>query len=256
MAFSYNDWGYEEPYVPSGTENPAYLIFNDSIIQSSSASPRWSTVRITVENSEVRRGFRSRPLWNLSLGGCLLNPEQYEELLAFQMFNEGMLKEFLCRNSKQYLFETFSGQPSLIGIGDGTTADFQLRKERKIQGRVMYETIKYPKWHYPPLLDFNGMPWLTNDIMPDISVYVGGDGGGLNKGVKVSNLFGFEANVNTGMIHLNTPPAEGQRIEAYGGYFHLMICNQDEIPVKLSGPNFQIDSGVSFSEPVYEAISL
>ena len=245
---NYDNWQLAQAEAVNGYDNPDFLVFNDSIIGESSGSPRWSNVRIANENSEVRRKFRSRPLWQLDLSNLLLSEKQYEELLAFQWVNEGMAKEFLCRNARQYLFEDSNGNPSLIGTVSGDpNQEFQLRKERKIQSRTTYETIRYPKWYYKPLLDINGRPWL---VMPDTEIWVGGDGTVSNKGQLVSGSSLFEMDRNSGKFALGQEFPNGRNVYAYGGYFTLMICTEDDIPVKLKGSQFQISNGVKFTEPI------
>jgi hypothetical protein len=244
------EWEEEEPVIDYGDYNPLFQIFNDSSIGESAGSPRWSTVRMGTEISEVRRAFRSRPQWILNLSNVTLSPEQYEELLAFQFINEGMLHDFLCRNSRQCMFETFGGKPSLQGFtGDNEDNIFQLRKERKNQGRTRYESIRYPNWKYPRMLDMNGRPWT---VLPEIQIYVGGDGTGRlgHRGTLVSEMKGFDVEINGGQIQLPPSIPDGLRVDAYGGYLMRMVCNQDEIPVKLVSGIFKIDNGVTFSEVI------
>lgn len=233
------------------TWNDNYLIFNDSIIEESNGSPRWSSIRMASENDEVRRKFRSRPLWNLDIGNLWLTAPQYEELLAFQWLIEGMVNPFLVRNVRNCLFQDAKGRPALIGVSDGEsdpgssgTSVYRLQKTRPLQNRITVEYIQFPNIDYPALLDMNGREWA---ILPKLEIWTGGDGSGINRGTLVpyANL---EVDRNNGLVQIPTPPT-GNRIEAYGGFYTLMVCNEDEIPVKPDGGGFKIERGVTFSEP-------
>lgn len=232
-------------YLISKKWNDMYLIFNDSTIQESSGSPRWSTVRIVNEIAEVRKPFRSQPLWTIDLSNLQLTPAQYEELLAFQWQIEGMLNPFLIRNVRNCRFESFDGRGQLLGMGDGIQSTFQLKKTRPIQGRTSSEIIRYPNWDYPPLRDWNGNVWA---VSPEVQLYVGGDGTGQNKGDMVPRA-AMTVDRNTGFVTIPTPD-EDAPIWAYGGFFTLVVANEDEIPVKPVRNLFRVDKGVTFSEPI------
>jgi hypothetical protein len=241
-------WEVDVAPINVGMNNPKFLIFNDSCISESSGSPRWANVRLANEISEVRRKFRSKPLWKLDLSGILLSPERYDELLAFQWVNEGMANEFLVRNARQCLFENFAGKGSFLGRTGGDSTIFQLRKERYIQGRTRYEEIHYPKWFYPPLLDSWGREWL---VLPDVEIWAGGNGTPDNKGICISKRYPFELDRDSGLFDvagLGLP--DNLPLYAFGGYFTRMVCTDDEIPVKLDGTMFRVANGVSFSEVI------
>lgn len=223
--------------------NDMYLIFNDSIIQESSGSPRWSTIRLADEVSEVRKPFRSIPLWTIDLSGLLMTPHQYEELLAFQYQIEGMLNPFLIRNVRNCLFENFRGEGQLLGEGTADeTTTFQLIKTRPIQGRTSTEIIRYPNWEYPDLLDINDNVWA---ILPELQLYAGGTP--TVKGDLIPTL-DMVVDRNTGLV--TVPVEEGVPVYAYGGFFTKVIANEDEIPVKPDRNMFRVSKGVTFSQPV------
>jgi hypothetical protein len=216
--------------------HPDYLIFNDSIIQSSEGSPRWATLRMANETAEARRSLRGQPVWVLDLSSLQLSGEQYEELLAFQYQVKGMLNPFLVRNVRNCRLENEAGDAAFLGVGDGSNTVFQLQKTRPIQGRADIETIRFPNWNYPPLETISGQEW---EPMPELQIFV--------NGVAVS---GWSVDRSTGLVAFSAPPAAGATISATGGFFTLMVANQDDIPAKPVGPIFQIARGVTFSEPV------
>ena len=217
--------------------HPQYLIFNDSIIQESVGSPRWNTVRLQDDNAEVRQSRGDVPRWQLDISGLWLGCEQYEELLAFQWEVKGMLNPFLCRNARNDTLEKLDGTPALLGLGNGVRTQFQLKKTRGVQGRQSEEIIRYPNHDYPPLLDMNGQPW---DVMEPLRI--------LLNGVQQTN--GWTVDRSTGVVTFTTPPANGVAVTATGGFFILVVANQNTIPVKLEGGVYRVSGGVSFNEPV------
>lgn len=215
--------------------HPDYLLFNDSIVQESAGSPRWATLRMNDETSEVRQPFRARPLWSLDLSGLLLTPRRYEELVAFQWEVKGMLRPFLIRNARNCLLEGTTNTPAFLGVGDGQTTTFQLRRVRQVQGRTNFETVRFPNYNYPPLESFNCGVW---NVLPPLAVRV--------NGVLAIML---DVNRSTGMVRLDAAPPPGTIVTATGGFYTLMVANVDEIPVKPKANLFEITAGVSFSEP-------
>jgi len=217
--------------------NPNFLIFNDSIIQESEGEARFLTRRAGDVGGELRRQLRSRPLWLLSLANLQLSPTQHEELLAFGWEVQGMTNPFLCRNTRSCTLENVDGTKSLLGIGDGVTRSFQLTKRRGIQNRAgQVEVIRFPNFRYPALQDFNCHDW---EVLPELDVWKNG----------VQMFDGFDVSRETGLVTPDILPIVGEVWEATGGYYNLLVANQDSIPTKLDGTYFKITSNVTFAQP-------
>lgn len=217
--------------------NLHFIIFNDSIIQESSGDPRWLTRRSGDAGGELRKAYRSTPLWTLELSNLQLSAAQHEELLALQYEIQGMKNAFLCRNIRSDKLESEDGTPALLGVGNGIQNDFQLVKRRSIQDRDgQVEIIRFPNFRYPPLKDFNCQDWTPLD---ELRIYV--DGEIVNDG--------FSVNRETGLVSFDVAPATGAVIEVTGGYYLLLVANVDGIPTKPDGPLFVVTGSVTFAQP-------
>ena len=215
-----------------------FLLFNDSIIGESKGDRRWLTLRNADRNSESRRPVASTPRWMLELSNLQLSLEQHEELLAFTDENEGMLKAFLGRNIRQCLFENASGAPQLLGVGDGAKKTFQLIKTRPIQGRIGTNlVVRFPNFRYPALEDIADNEW---DALPELRIYLNG----------VLQMGGFDVDRTTGRVTFDVAPAIGVQVHVTGGFYILLVANQDGIPTTPDGGYFNVSDGVSFAEPV------
>lgn len=217
--------------------NPHFIIFNDSIIQESSGAPLWLTRRSGDAGGELRKGYRSAPLWTLELSNLQLSALQHEEMLAIQNEIEGMKNPFLCRNVRCDRLENNDGEPAYLGVGDGFETQFQLFRTNPIQGRAgKIEIVRFPNFRYPALKDFNCQDWQP---LPELQIYVGGE---------IVNS-GYDVNRETGLVTFDTPPANNAVIEATGGYYLLLVANVEGIPTKPDGPVFVVTGSVTFAQP-------
>jgi hypothetical protein len=215
------------------TWNNTYPIFNDSIIQESVGSLQFSTKRFVARKSESRSRSAFKDYWILDLSNLLLSPEQYEEILAFNMASVGALKEILVRNARWCLLESYDLIPALIDPIEGDASKFQLAKTVEYQGREFSYDVHFPNYNYPPLIDLNKEDWTP---LPELQIWVGG----------VERLTGWTVDRNSGIVTFTSNiPAQ---IEATGGFYTKMIA-PDAIPVTLDGPMFRVSGSVNFIEP-------
>lgn len=120
------------------SEHDLYDRFNDSIVPSANFAFLWRPLRSPSNNADARVRRQSRPYFMASLQGCLVSEAQKEELLYLIWRSRGV-RPVLCRipmfceigrlTTERDPQGHFIPEPIVIGTGDGTEDEYQLRKE-------------------------------------------------------------------------------------------------------------------------------
>lgn len=148
--------------------------------------PRFSTViKKSVSGREVRAGLMSYPVWEFSLGYEVLRAEssvaEMQIILNHFLAHHGDFDSFLFTDDSDC---AVVAQP--FGIGDGTTASFQLVRSLVSGGFL------------EPVMNLNGTP----DIFVDA----------------VEQTTGFSISAS-GLVTFVAPPADGDVLTWSGNYY-------------------------------------
>lgn len=173
-----------------------YLIFPFQIIETLGAGKAWHTDHIMSIGAEVHNSRWDDSRWHFQLGGAKVLSSEVDTWDAFVEAVRGAYTPFLFRaNSRRFEINN-----ELIGTGNGSNKEFQLKKTRTIQGRSSVETIKFP-WHdYPDITLTTGVKALKTALV-QVSV----------AGVAKTHGTDYTVNRETGVVTFATAPSGAVR---------------------------------------------
>lgn len=119
-------------------------------------APRWSvTINQTAGGNEQRNQNWEHPLWSFSLPEAVREQDHFEPVLAFWMGMGGSFGSFPWRNPVDFASRglprpntapVVARSDQAVGIGDGFTDSFQLKKT------YAYETLTYTRVIHLPIV--------------------------------------------------------------------------------------------------------
>ncbi len=235
--------------TPDFGEHPVYNRFPTQIIPESNHSPRWMPNRVTSSGADARIRRQSRPYWNSDLSGCKANEKQKDYIYALLYRNMGVRPVLnyvptFC-DIGTVVDRDFNGAPivapEVIGVGNGTPMQMQLRKRLRMDGyenEEIYYDVTKPHVGYPAL---EGLARTTHgpvpyQPMPELEV--------LRNGILVRRGIEYTVDRDTGII---SHSMSGE-ISARGGFYILMLM-PGEIPMSPRGNGvYEIKSGIRLEE--------
>lgn len=175
--------------------------FPEAISYGSSGGPNYNTTVVDSQNGRRKKNINwEYPLHTYNVAYGVKTMEEMHELLRFFHIAEGRAHTFLYKDWADYN-STIPGQPTsssdqLLGIGDGSTRDFQLVKNYTVGSHNKVRNIALPVQGTLEV-EINGAP-TTNFTISD-----------------------------TGLITFNVAPSAGQAIRA-GYEFDVPVSFDDD----------------------------
>lgn len=176
------------------------VVFPVDIAYGAECSPSFFTEVVRNEESgkSIRTARRSTPRWRFNAATGVTTRDQFSALLAFIIARQGALFAFPFYNHVDHSsasdgHATPAIDDQLIGVGDGSTTQFQLKKTYTDAGGSVAWNVTLP---------------ITG------SVRVAIDG--------VEQLSGWSVNTQTGVVTFTTPPGSGLDVTA-GFQFYVPV---------------------------------
>ncbi|HEX7884727.1 MAG TPA: DUF2460 domain-containing protein [Phenylobacterium sp.] len=118
------------------------------------AAPRWNvTIQVNSSGAERRNQNWENPLWSFTLPEAVREQAHFEDILTFWLALGGPFKSFPWRNPLELASchlvlpnkpPVFTLSDQALGVGDGLTRTFQLRKVRTYAGLTYSRDVHLP----------------------------------------------------------------------------------------------------------------
>lgn len=209
----------------------------DGQVAETDLGDEFRTVIVESDGTETRNSKWQYSRMLINISGMQFTTQQRRLIRAFHRAVKGAAKTFLFRRGNDDEYEM---QNELLGIGDGARTAFQCRVYDDFQGAPTQYIVRWLDHDYPPI----GLNVYGEYSRPTqfISVTLNG----------VAQTLGTHYTVNreTGMITFLVAPPVGAEVRCSGGFYILVRCNDDRIPLKPMGSGwYEVPEGVALIEP-------
>lgn len=221
-----------------------YKIFPWWIVSGTVGSEEQEESFLDSIGNETASGPRTLDRQIMTIQEARMTKNQHRFMRDFRRLHRGSAKPFLVRDIRRYEIGKMNRwtnqviKKEVLGIGDGTNKEFQLRVQTEIQGDVINRNMLFIDHAYPDLYDQEGnLIWPTQWVR----VWING----------IESTFGWEVNrVRSGIIRFSTPPNPGAVIEAVGYAYSLMRFRSDSFPTSPEGSKFfNLEDSCELIEP-------
>lgn len=161
----------------------------------------------------------SRGKWDVSLMTDARTERQafIDALNAFFLNAAGKANSFRLYDAKDH---SLAGQ--VIGVGDGTTTEFQLVKKYVIGAHTYTRTVTKPVWG-------TALTWQGAPLPNSLSLAVAGT---------PSPGSAWTIDATTGIVTFSAAPTTGQIVSVIAGDFHYPVrFDTDELPIQVEESN-------------------
>lgn len=188
------------------------VIFPEEISLGSVGGPDWVAEIVTLANGAEERNTRwSAPLRSYDARYGVKTADQVHQIIEHYVVAMGRMRGFRFKDWTDFQScppqqaPAFDDQP--LGVGDGATKTFQLRKTYAVLGHSFVREI----------------------VKPYGTVLIGVDGAAVTTG--------FTVDMATGVVTFDAAPADGKAV-TWGGSFHVPVrfdCKLDQISMRGGG---------------------